>query len=373
MMWRSLLLLALAIPALAQTPPAPANADWSRPFPPFRVVGNVYWVGTWDLSSWLIVTPQGNILINTGLADSVPMILASVEALGFKFSDTKLITATHAHYDHAAGLAEIKRLTGARMLMEKDDVPVVESGGKADFLWGGDASMRFEPVHVDQRLRDGDKIALGGTELTVHHHPGHTKGAVSFTLTVRDGGRDYRVLIANMGSINPGVKVSGMPNYPDIAQACARTFHDQKEMQIDIWLASHASQFHLHEKYKPGDPYDPRRFVDRRDFMRQSSTSKRSTSTSSRKSAGRSNGNAERFMFTPKSVVDSGIAEGLEDIRKKCVHRPYRTVQAAMKAFQGRTLKRSGRPKRTTSWLIQLETVPVISLPLPYGHGSETP
>ena len=266
MMARSLVLAALAIPALAQTPPLSANPDWYRPFPPFRIVGNIYWVGTWDLSSYLIVTPQGNILINSGMADSVPMILASVEQLGFRFSDIKLITATHAHTDHVAGLAEIKRLTGAKMLLEEDDVSVVESGGKTDFRWGESPGAHFEPVRVDQRLRDGDKIALGGTELTVHHHPGHTKGAVSFTLNIPDGGRDYRVLIANMGSINPGVKVSGMPNYPDIAQAYTRTFHDQKELQIDIWLASHAEQFNLHEKVKPGDPYDPQRFVDPQGF-----------------------------------------------------------------------------------------------------------
>src|SRR5579864_9167565 len=123
MMWHTFLFAALAVPGLAQTPPAPDNTDWHKPFPPFRIVGNIYWVGTWDLSSYLIVTPQGNILINTGLADSVPMILSCVERLGFKFSDIKLITATHAHYDHVAGLAEIKRLTGAKMLLEGEDAP----------------------------------------------------------------------------------------------------------------------------------------------------------------------------------------------------------------------------------------------------------
>jgi metallo-beta-lactamase class B len=260
MRWRLLLLTTLAIPLLAQQ--TPDNADWHRPIPPFRIVGNLYWVGTWDLSSYLVVTPQGNILINSGLADSVPMILASVENLGFRFSDIKLITATHGHYDHVAGLAEIKRLTGAKMLMEEDDAPLMETGGKADFRFGSDESAHFEPVHVDQLLKDGARVALGGTELTVHHHPGHTKGAVSFTLTIRDGGRDYRVAIANMPSINAGVKLSGMPGFPDIAQAYARTFHDQKEMKIDIFLASHASQFRLHEKHKPGDAYDPGRFVD---------------------------------------------------------------------------------------------------------------
>ena len=255
----------LAAAAFAQQ--VPDNPDWHKPFPAFHVLGNIYWVGTYDLSSYLITTPEGNILINTGFPDSVPMILAGVEKMGFKFSDIKILTATHAHADHVAGLAEIKRLTGAKMLMYADDVPVLESGGKADFRFGDDAQMRFEPVKVDQQLTDGDKIALGGTELTVHHHPGHTKGATSFSLTVREAGRDYRVLIANMGGINPGVKVSGMPKYPNIAQDYARTFHDQKEMQIDVWLASHAAQFDLHSKYKPGDPYDPNRLVDPKGFL----------------------------------------------------------------------------------------------------------
>jgi len=256
---RALLLALLAISLSAATDP-----DWSKPFQPFRIVGNIYWVGTWDLSSYLIVTPQGDILINTGLADSVAQILGNVQALGFKVSDIKIITATHAHYDHVAGLAEIKRLTGAKLVMEEEDVPVMESGGKKDFVFGNNPNMRFKPAHVDEALKDGGKIALGGTEITLHHHPGHTKGASSFTLTVRDTGHDLRVGIINLGSINPGVKVSGMPTYPKIAQDYA--FHDQKEMQIDVFLASHASQFRLHEKYKPGDWYQPARFVDPQGF-----------------------------------------------------------------------------------------------------------
>src|SRR6185312_15818962 len=223
-MSRSLLLTLLAVPLLAQQ--APDNAEWHKPFPPFRIVGNLYWVGTWDLSSYLIVTPQGNMLINSGLADSVPMIRANVESPGFKFSDIKLITATHGHYDHVAGLAEIKRLTGAKLLIEEEDAPLLESGGKADFRFGNDQAAHFEPVHVDRRLADGATIALGGTELTLHHHPGHTRGASSFTFTVHDGAGsaacDYRVIIANMPSINAGVKLTGMPGFPDIAQAYAR-------------------------------------------------------------------------------------------------------------------------------------------------------
>jgi metallo-beta-lactamase class B len=251
-----------AVPALS----SPQNSEWTDPFPPFRLIGNVYWVGTYDLSTYLITTPQGHILINTGLAETVPQIKSNVEKLGFKMADVKILTATHGHYDHVAGLAELKRMTGAKMMMSEQDVELLESGGKADFRFGDTPSARFEPVTVDQKFKDGDTISLGGTVLTAHHHPGHTKGATSFTLNVPENGKTYRVVIANMGSINPGVTVSGMPKYPGIAQDYANTFRRQKDMAIDVWLASHASQFGLHDKYKPGDPYNPDRFVDPKGF-----------------------------------------------------------------------------------------------------------
>ena len=266
MMTRLLVLLAATVGAFAQQSAVPQNADWTKPFPPFRIIGNIYWVGTWDLSTYLITTPQGNILINTGLPETVPLIKAGVEQLGFKLSDTKILTATHGHFDHVAGMAELKKMTGAKMVMSEQDADLLESGGKTDFRFGDSPQARFEPVKVDQRLKDGDTITLGGTTLTAHLNPGHTKGATSFTLDVREGGKTYRVGIVNMGSINPGVKVSGMPKFPDITQAYARTFHDQKEMKIDVWLASHAAQFKLHDKYKPGDAYNPERFVDPQGF-----------------------------------------------------------------------------------------------------------
>ncbi len=259
-----MLFLALALPALAQQ-----NAEWTKPFPPFKILGNLYWVGTWDLSTYLIVTPEGNILINTGLADTVPQILRNVEQLGFKLSDTKILTATHGHFDHVAGMAELKRLTGAQLDISEPDASLLESGGKTDFRFGDTLSARFEPVQVDRKLKNGDKISLGGTELTAHLNAGHTKGATSFTFNIAEGGKSYRVIIANMGSINPGVKVSGMPNYPGIAADYAQTFHDQKEMKIDVFLASHASQFGLHTKYKPGDAYNPERFVDPKGYYDQ--------------------------------------------------------------------------------------------------------
>lgn len=249
--------LAAAVPTYAQT-----DRDWTRPFPPFQIVGNVYWVGSYDLSSYLITSPQGHILVNTGIGDTARQIKKSVEELGFKMSDVKILTATHGHYDHVAGMAELKRMTGARLLIAEQDKPLLETGGKADFRFGNTPSAQFEPVKVDETFADGGTITLGGTTLVAHLNAGHTKGATSFTLNVKDDGKTYRVLIANMGSINPGVKVSGMPNYPTIGQDYAQTFIKQKDMKIDIWLASHASQFQMHEKHQPGDPYAPGRFVD---------------------------------------------------------------------------------------------------------------
>ena len=262
MLTRLILLISLASSAFAQGSP-----DWTRPFPPFKILGNIYWVGTWDLSTYLITTPQGNILINTGLPETLPQIKAGVEKMGFKLTDTKYLLATHGHFDHVAGLAELQKMTGAKVVMSQEDVELLESGGKKDFRFGNEARAQFAPVKVDQKLKDGDKISLGGTVITAHHHPGHTKGATSFTLDVVEGGKTYHVGIVNMASINPGVKMSGMPTFPGIAQAYAQTFHDQKEMKIDVWLASHAAQFGLHDKYKPGDPYNPERFVDPKGFQ----------------------------------------------------------------------------------------------------------
>src|SRR5262249_53300825 len=156
-----------------------------------------------------------------------------------------------------AGMAELKRLTGAKLVISAPDAELLETGGKADFRFGGTPSANFEPVKVDQTFKDGDTISLGGVVLTAHHHPGHTKGATSFTLDVTENGRTYKVGIMNLGSINPGVNVAGMPKYPGIAADYAKTFAAQKAMNIDVFLASHASQFRMHEKYKPGDAYDP--------------------------------------------------------------------------------------------------------------------
>jgi metallo-beta-lactamase class B len=246
----------------AQSGQTVGNANWTQPFPAFRMIGNVYWVGTADVSTYLVTTREGHILINTGLKATVPQIAAGVTQLGFKMADVKVLTATHGHWDHVAGLAELARMTKAQVVMAEADAQLLESGGRTDFRWGADPTSHFDRVTVDRRLKDGDRITLGEVTLTAHHHPGHTKGATSFTFDLIESGKTYRVGIMNIGSINPGVTVAGMPMYPEIAADYAKTFTAQKALVLDVYLASHAGQFRMHDKYKPGDPYSATRFVD---------------------------------------------------------------------------------------------------------------
>ena len=238
------------------------NEAWLQPFPAHRIVGDVYYVGTYDLAAFLIATPAGHILINTGVYDSADMIHASMESLGLDFEDIEILLTTQAHWDHVADLAEIKRRTGARLFAHERDVPVLEDGGKSDFRFPEGRRAVFEPVSVDRSLRHGDTIELGGTVLTLHHHPGHTKGASSFTFETVDGGRTYSVLVVNMGSINPGVELLNMPAYPEIADDYAATFAAQKALSADVWVSSHGRHYDLYDKFASGDAYDPERFID---------------------------------------------------------------------------------------------------------------
>jgi metallo-beta-lactamase class B len=256
-MLRALVLLAAAIPLFAANTPI---------FPPFRILGNLYYVGDDDLASYLIVTPQGSILINTGYEFSVPDIRSRMKTLGFRFADIKILLVTHAHSDHAAGMATLKKLTGAKMLAMEREAPLLESGGKTDYLFGSNGW--FNPVKVDRSFQDGDKIELGGTELTAHLTPGHTKGSTSYTLDIAEGGRTYHVLIANLGTINPGTVLLHNHEYPDIAGDYAQTFRILRALPCDIFLTSHASQFGLFSKYRPGMAYDPERFLDHGIYLR---------------------------------------------------------------------------------------------------------
>ena len=239
--------------------------NWSKPYEPFRIAGNLYYVGTDELGCFLITTPRGHILINTGAPGSAPLIYSSVQALGFKFSDIKILLATHAHLDHVGGMAEIKKITGAKMMIDAADAPVLADGGNSDYEFGGKGSL-FEPVKADSLLHDHDTIKFGGMQLIMLHHPGHTKGACSFLFDVKDEHRTYRVLIANMPTVLDEAKLPGMPTYPNVGKDYAYTLKAMKNLKFDIWVASHASQFGLHEKHKPGTAYRPEAFHDQKGY-----------------------------------------------------------------------------------------------------------
>lgn len=257
-----LLFVSLLVVAQQVNEPKDIPTEWSKPYKPFRIAGNLYYVGTYDLACYLIVTPQGNILINTGLASSAQQITSSIETLGFKLSDTKILLTTQAHYDHVAAMAAIKRSTGAKMLVDEADAQVLEDGGSSDYALGGHGRT-FEPVKADQLLHDGDTITLGDMHLVMLHHPGHTKGSCSFLFTVKDEKKTYRVLIANMPTIVTDERFSAIPTYPEIEKDYRYTLQAMKGLSFDLWLASHASQFALHKKHKPGDKYNPAVFIDR--------------------------------------------------------------------------------------------------------------
>ncbi len=242
--------------------PKPSVEDWVNPFPPFRIAGNLYYVGTYDLACYLIVTEKGNILINTGLAASAKQIKKNIKTLGFRFSDIKILLTTQAHFDHMGAMAFIKKRTGAQFMVDEKDAAIAEDGGSSDYALGGNGST-YEPVTPDRLLHDGDTIHLGNMKLIMLHHPGHTKGSCSFLFTVNDERRSYRVLIANLPSIITDKPFAAITSYPGIEDDYAYTFRVMKTISFDIWLASHASQFNLHAKHQPGDAYNPAAFFDR--------------------------------------------------------------------------------------------------------------
>lgn len=245
------------------TEPKITDSSWLKPYPPFRIAGNLYYVGTYDLACYLITTPKGHILINTGTAQSAGLIRKSIEQLGFKFNDIKILLATHAHYDHVGAMAAIKKATGAKMMMEAADIPYLADGGKSDYVFN---RVTFAPVTVDRPLHNLDSITLGGTTITLLHHPGHTKGASSFIFDVKDDQHTYRVLIANMPSILSETKFPSMPTYPNVQGDYAYTLDTMPKIHFDLWLASHASQFDLEKKHKPGNAYNPEAFRDQKGY-----------------------------------------------------------------------------------------------------------
>jgi metallo-beta-lactamase class B len=228
---------------------AQVNPDWTTPIAPFRIAGNLYYVGGKDLASYLIVTPQGDILINSSLEASVPLIRSSVEQLGFKFNDIKVLLISHAHFDHEAGSAELIRQTGAKYMVMDGDVPVVESGGATDFAYAKDT---YPPAKVNRVLHDGDEVKLGGTVLVAHKTAGHTRGCTTWTMQVKEAGRPLNVVIVGSWNVNPGWRLVDHPgrpaSYPGIAADYRRTFATLKALQCDVFLGAHGGYFGMLSK-----------------------------------------------------------------------------------------------------------------------------
>lgn len=234
-----------------------------KQFPPHKVIGNIYYVGTENLPSFLITTAEGHILINTLDEVSVPVIQDSVAKLGFHFKDIKIVLGSHAHPDHMEGDARVKQLTGARVMAMQEDIPALEKmrpGGK--------------PHPIDGVLHDGDKVTLGGVTLVAHLTPGHTPGCTTWTLKAQEGGRTYDVVIVGSVSVGPGMKLVGNKDVPDIVDQYRRAFKILRSLPCDVPLASHAPAYSMADKYaRVGNKENP--FIDPNGYTRELDISER--------------------------------------------------------------------------------------------------
>jgi len=226
-----------------------AGSEFLVPFPAHHIMRNIYFVGSKSLGIYLITTPRGHILVNAGLTESVPGIQESVAKLGFKFSDIKILVISHAHYDHDAGAARIKELTGAKYMVMDADVPVVESGGKEDFFYGERNDQHYPAAHVDRVLHDGDTVKLGDMVLTAHLTAGHTRGCTTWAMKVQDGGKSYDVVIVGSPNVNEGYKLVSNAAYPQIAGDYERMFQVLRSLHCDVFLGAHGGYYGMEAKY----------------------------------------------------------------------------------------------------------------------------
>jgi metallo-beta-lactamase class B len=249
---------------------AQQRAAWNQPVQPFRIIGNIYYVGVANVSSYFIRTPEGAILLDGGLPESAPLIEKSIAELGFSIKDVKFLLNSHAHYDHCGGLAELKKHSGARMIASERDRPVLAAGK--------DAFQPFPAVQVDRVIGDNQTVQLGGATLTAHLTPGHTKGCTTWSMPVTDNGKTYQAVFYCSTSVVD--KLVNNSDYPGIVSDYLRSFAELKKMPCDVFLANHAQFFHLEEKRRQLeagkldafiDPLEMRKYVDEseRSFRKQ--------------------------------------------------------------------------------------------------------
>jgi metallo-beta-lactamase class B len=241
-------LILSTLPLLAQPT---GHEAFNKPFPAYKVIGNIYFVGTDDLGSFLITTPEGNILINSDFDDTVPQIRASVEKLGFKFTDIKILLGSHAHGDHMEGDARVKELTGAQVMVMEQDVPAISRMTPGN-----------KPHPIDRVLHDGDEVKLGGTTLVAHLTPGHTKGCTTWTMKTQEDGKSYNVVILGSIGVNPGYALVGNKDYPQVADDYVRGFKVLRSLPCDVFLASHGQFYGMREKYAKLGNGGPNPFID---------------------------------------------------------------------------------------------------------------
>ena len=230
-------ILSLVVLTLIGAAPAVAQRDWNAPFPAHHVIDNVYFVGTGQLGTFLITTSEGHILINSDFESTVPSIRASVEALGFDFEDIEIILGSHAHGDHMEADALVKELTGAEVMVMRQDIErlrTLRPGGKEH--------------PIDRILDDGDEVTLGDTTLVAHRTAGHTKGCTSWALEVEEQGETYLALIVGSFGVNPGYILVDNPDYPEIADDYRATFAKARSLPVDVFLGSHGFWYDMARK-----------------------------------------------------------------------------------------------------------------------------
>jgi metallo-beta-lactamase class B len=235
--------LLFAICAVSQSDPT--YRSWNQPVEPFHIVGNIYYVGASDIASYLITSPEGYILLDGGFVETAPMIRDNIRKLGFNPKEVKYLLNSHAHSDHAAGLAQLKEWTGARLVASQEDGELLARGGHGDFAWGD--KLTFPAVQPDRTIRDGGTVEIGGNRMTAHLTPGHTKGCTTWTTEANENGHSYHVVFYCSTSA-PGYNLVHNPNYPNIVEDYRKSFAYLEKLPCDVFLAPHGSFFGLTEK-----------------------------------------------------------------------------------------------------------------------------
>ena len=230
----------LVVPAAALAQANDFGRGMNQPVAPFHIIGNIYFVGASDIAVYLIVTPAGDILLDGGFVETAPQIEANIPKLGFRLKDVKFILNSHAHLDHAGGISEMKRMSGAKFVAMDQDVAALTAG------------TAFPAAKPDRVIHDGDTVTLGDVTMTAHLTPGHTRGCTSWTTVVRDGVKRYNVVFVGSASVLPSYQLIDRPNipatYPGIQQDYERTFRVLRSLPCDVFLASHGSFYSLADK-----------------------------------------------------------------------------------------------------------------------------